>query len=306
MQMIIQSPTDGQQMPSVAWNYEEVKSGVAASLAQYKDRAYTPDSIRGAKSDRAALNKLKAAIAAKRQEMKAQYLHPYEEFERQCKEIETMIVEVSSAIDAQIKAFEADEAARKKEIIALYFEEHVGTLAPYVSLNSIWNARWLNKTYSMALIQEEIERNLEIIGTSLQTIRSNCGEDVDACIEAYISNRYDLNAALAKHQKLEAVRGAERVRKLAELEARLTGSAPQGEAPAAETPPAPGQETATQPQPAPVTGNANPAPDPVEETPLIQMDFRVICTRPQLMALGAYMKQHGIRYGRVPAHKEEV
>lgn len=72
MQMIIQSPTDGQQMPAVVWNYEEVKAGVAASLAQYRDRAYTPDSIRGAKADRAALNKLKAAIAAKRQEMKAQ------------------------------------------------------------------------------------------------------------------------------------------------------------------------------------------------------------------------------------------
>lgn len=304
MQMIIQSPTDGQQMPAVVWNYEEVKAGVAASLAQYKDRAYTPDSIRGAKADRAALNKLKAAIAAKRQEMKAQYLHPYEEFERQCKEIELMIGEVSGAIDAQIKAFEADEAARKKEIITLYFEEHVGTLAPYVTLDGIWNARWLNKTYSMALIQEEIERNLEIIGASLQTIRSNCGEDVDACIEAYISNRYDLNAALAKHQKLEAVRGAERVRKLAELEARLTGSAPQGEAPAVGTASAPGGDVQpAQTEPAPQTA---PEPDVSDEPPLVTMDFRVICTRPQLMALGAYMKQHGIRYGRVPAHKEEV
>lgn len=304
MQMIIQSPTDGQQMPAVVWNYEEVKAGVAASLAQYKDRAYTPDSIRGAKADRAALNKLKAAIAAKRQEMKAQYLHPYEEFERQCKEIELMIGEVSGAIDAQIKAFEADEAARKKEIITLYFEEHVGTLAPYVTLDGIWNARWLNKTYSMALIQEEIERNLEIIGASLQTIRSNCGEDVDACIEAYISNRYDLNAALAKHQKLEAVRGAERVRKLAELEARLTGSAPQGEAPAVGTASAPGGDVQpAQTEPAPQTA---PEPDVSDEPPLVTMDFRVICTRPQLMALGAYMKQHGIRYGRVPAQKEEA
>ena len=305
MQMIIQSPTDGQQMPAVVWNYEEVKAGVAASLAQYKDRAYTPDSIRGAKADRAALNKLKAAIAAKRQEMKAQYLHPYEEFERQCKEIELMIGEVGGAIDAQIKAFEADEAARKKEIITLYFEEHVGTLAPYVTLDGIWNARWLNKTYSMALIQEEIERNLEIIGASLQTIRSNCGEDVDACIEAYISNRYDLNAALAKHQKLEAVRGAERIRKLAELEARLTGSAPKEEAPAVGTASAPGGDVQpAQTEPAPQTA---PEPDVSDEPPLVTMDFRVVCTRPQLMALGAYMKQHGIRYGRVPTtHKEEA
>lgn len=304
MQMIIQSPTDGQQMPAVVWNYEEVKAGVAASLAQYKDRAYTPDSIRGAKADRAALNKLKAAIAAKRQEMKAQYLHPYEEFERQCKEIELMIGEVSGAIDAQIKAFEADEAARKKEIITLCFEEHVGTLAPYVTLDGIWNARWLNKTYSMALIQEEIERNLEIIGASLQTIRSNCGEDADTCIEEYIAKRYDLNAAMAKHQKLEAVRAAEQARRIAELKAKLNADPPQSPAPAAEKPPAPRNDV--QPAPAEPVPQAAPEPAIRDEPPLVTMDFRVVCTRPQLIALGAYMKQHGIRYGRVPAQKEEA
>lgn len=304
MQMIIQSPTDGQQMPAVVWNYEEVKTGVAASLAQYRNRAYTPDSIRGAKADRAALNKLKAAIAAKRQEMKAQYLHPYEEFERQCKEIETMIGEVSGAIDAQIKAYEAEEAAKKKEAIEVYFGECVGALAPYVTLDSIWNARWLKKTYSMALIQEEIDRNLEIIGTSLQTIRSNCGEDADACIEEYIAKRYDLNAAMAKHQKLEAVRAAEQARRIAELKAKLNADAPPYPAPAAETPPAPRDDV----HPAPAEPAPQAAPEPAirYEPPLVTMDFRVVCTRPQLLALGAYMKQHGIRYGRVPAQKEEA
>ena len=304
MQMIIQSPTDGQQMPAVVWNYDEVKAGVAASLAQYRDRAYTPDSIRGAKADRATLNKLKAAIAAKRQEMKAQYLHPYEEFERQCKEIETMIGEVSVAIDAQIKAYEAEEAAKKKESIEVYFGECVGSLAPYVTLDSIWNARWLNKTYSMALIQEEIDRNLEIIGTSLQTIRSNCGEDVDACIEEYIAKRYDLNAAMAKHQKLEAVRAAEQARRIAELKAKLNADAPHAPTPAAETPPAPRDDV--QPAPAEPAPQATPEPAIRDEPPLVTMDFRVVCTRPQLLALGAYMKQHGIRYGRVPAQKEEA
>lgn len=304
MQMIIQSPTDGQQMPAVVWNYEEVKTGVAASLAQYRNRAYTPDSIRGAKADRATLNKLKAAIAAKRQEMKAQYLHPYEEFERQCKEIETMIGEVSGAIDAQIKAYEAEEAAKKKESIEVYFGECVGSLAPYVTLDSIWNARWLNKTYSMALIQEEIDRNLEIIGTSLQTIRSNCGEDADACIEEYIAKRYDLNAAMAKHQKLEAVRAAEQARRIAELKAKLNADAPIPPTPAAETPPAPRDDV----HPAPAEPAPQAAPEPAirDEPPLVTMNFRVVCTRPQLLALGAYMKQHGIRYGRVPAQKEEA
>lgn len=215
-----------------------------------------------------------------------------------------MIGEVSGAIDAQIKAYEAEEAAKKKEAIEVYFGECVGALAPYVTLDSIWNARWLNKTYSMALIQEEIDRNIEIIGTSLQTIRSNCGEDADACIEEYIAKRYDLNAAMAKHQKLEAVRAAEQARRIAELKAKLNADAPHTPTPAAETPPAPRDDV----HPVPAEPAPQAAPDPAirDEPPLVTMDFRVVCTRPQLMALGTYMKQHGIRYGRVPAQKEEA
>ena len=90
VQMIISAPGE-QPLPAVAWNYEEVKAEVEASLAQYKDRAYTPETIGGAKADRAALNKLADVLAAKRREVKAQYLAPYENFERQCKEVEGMI-----------------------------------------------------------------------------------------------------------------------------------------------------------------------------------------------------------------------
>lgn len=86
VQMIISAPGE-QPLPAVAWNYEEVKAEVEASLAQYKDRAYTPETICGAKADRAALNKLADVLAAKRREVKAQYLAPYENFERQCKEV---------------------------------------------------------------------------------------------------------------------------------------------------------------------------------------------------------------------------
>lgn len=145
---------------------------------------------------------------------------------------------------------------------------------------------------------------VSLIDTGLQTIRSNCGEDADACIEEYIANRYDLNAAMAKHQKLEAVRAAEQARRIAELKAKLNADAPHTPTPAAETPLAPRDDV----QPAPAEPAPQAAPDPAirDDPPLVTMDFRVVCTRPQLLALGTYMKQHGIRYGRVPAQKEEA
>lgn len=109
---------------------------------------------------------------------------------------------------------------------------------------------------------------------------------------------------MAKHQKLEAVRAAEQARRIAELKAKLNADPPQSPAPAAEKPPAPRDDV----QPAPAEPAPQAAPEPAirDEPSLVTMDFRVVCTRPQLIALGAYMKQHGIRYGRVPAQKEEA
>lgn len=148
VQMIISAPGE-QPLPAVAWNYEEVKAEVEASLAQYKDRAYTPETIGGAKADRAALNKLADVLAAKRREVKAQYLAPYENFERQCKEVEGMIAAASKAIDAQVKEFEGVEKERKRGTIIEIYQSIAGELVAMVPPAAVWNSKWLNKTYSI-------------------------------------------------------------------------------------------------------------------------------------------------------------
>lgn len=153
VQMIISAPGE-QPLPAVAWNYEEVKAEVEASLAQYKDRAYTPETIGGAKADRAALNKLADVLAAKRREVKAQYLAPYENFERQCKEVEGMIAAASKAIDAQVKEFEGVEKERKRGTIIEIYQSIAGELVAMVPPAAVWNPKWLNKTYSIDAIRK--------------------------------------------------------------------------------------------------------------------------------------------------------
>lgn len=115
MEIEIYSPTNGQPLPAVKWNYPEVKAWLEDGLAAYKGRVYTEDTITQGKKDRANLNKLADAIAAKRREMKATYLHPYEEFDAQAKELEGMVKAQSAEIDAQVKAY---DNARKEEKLA--------------------------------------------------------------------------------------------------------------------------------------------------------------------------------------------
>lgn len=292
VQMIISTPQLAERLPAVVWNYEEVKAGVERALAQYKDRVYTADMIGGAKADRAGLNKLADAIAAKRREVKAWYLEPFQAFENQCKEVEGMIAEASGEIDGQVKAFEAAEKDAKRAALAAYYDQTAEELREMVPVTALFNPKWLNKSYRLESAKLEIDATVQRIRDSLETIRTSCGADVAACMDVYLHEGLDLSAAIRKHQQLEKVRAAEAQRaaqqeqqalpqKLADLRSSLTGTpAPDAEA----TPPA-----------APVAS----APAPAERP---YMDFRVYYeSRAQLMGLRRYMIDHNIHFGRVPA-----
>ena len=43
MEIEIYSPTNGQPLPAVKWNYPEVKAWLEDGLAAYKGRVYTED-----------------------------------------------------------------------------------------------------------------------------------------------------------------------------------------------------------------------------------------------------------------------
>ena len=280
VQMEISAPV--QALPPVVWNYEEVKAGVERALDQYRNRAYTALTIAGAKADRAALNKLDDAIASKRREMKAHYLEPYARFETQCKEIEGMIGQVSKQIDTQIKEYENAEKEAKRAEIAVYYEQAGAKIAEQVPLQSIFNPKWLNKSYKMDPIKAEIDAAVNRILESMETIRNSCGQDVAVCLETYLHDGLDLAAAIRKHQALEKVRKDEASRaeqkarealpqRFAELRSSLTGD--------------------------PVQSPAAAAPHP-----MMHVDFRVYYTsKAQLMSLRNYMMNTGIQYGRVPA-----
>lgn len=294
VQMIISTPQLAERLPAVVWNYEEVKAGVERALAQYKDRVYTADMIGGAKADRAGLNKLADAIAAKRREVKAWYLEPFQAFENQCKEVEGMIADASGEIDGQVKAFEAAEKDAKRAALAAYYDQTAGELREMVPVTALFNPKWLNKSYRLESAKIEIDAAVQRIREGLDTIRTTCGADVAACMDVFLHEGLDLSAAIRKHQQLEKVRAAEAQRaaqkeqqalpqKLADLRSSLTGE------------PAPGAE---------VTLPAGAAPEEAAPLPAERpyMDFRVYYeSRAQLMGLRQYMIDQNIQFGRVPA-----
>lgn len=203
MELKIFSPTGEDPVRRIDWNYEELKTQLASKLEEYKGLVYTDEQITEAKKDKASLNKLRSAIEAKRKEVKARCLAPYQAFEVQIKEIVGMIDEPIALIDSQIKEYDAKEAERKKEEIKEAFDA-VG-FGSYVTLEKIWNPRWLHKTYTIKQIKQDLHDIQTRIGDETYTINSSLPDEYRDVAIQYYAHTLDLSASLAKAAEVKRI-----------------------------------------------------------------------------------------------------
>lgn len=149
-------------LPKEIDNLEALKAELIPKLEKYNNLVVTADSIKEAKADRAALNKLKTAIDDQRKEIKKQYLEPYNVLENQCKEVLALIDAPIQAIDKQIKAFDNIEENEKYTELTTAF---AALEAPeWISLDTVLNPKWKNKTAKTdSLISEMTAKTKELV-----------------------------------------------------------------------------------------------------------------------------------------------
>ena len=257
--MEIKVITDLSVIPQkIDFNSEELKRELAPKLDFYKNLVVTEDSIKDAKSDRAKLNKLKSAFEDKRKEMKNICLAPYEKFEKECKEITSMIDEASGSIDVQIKDFEEIKKQKKYSKI----EEYYNSLEKpdYITLESVLNPKWANATVNIESVKQEIAVNISRIAGDMVEISHIYGSSpIFTAIKNKFAETLDKSTTLAYAAMLECDYRAEQ-----EQKSRIQ----------AETSP-------------PVVS---------EPEKLISGTFEVSCTKSQLISLRDFMKNNGITF----------
>ena len=285
MEIQIYNPTQTQPLPPIQWNYEEVKKWVADGLEDYKGRVYTESNIALAKKDRAALNKLAEAIDAKRKEMKALYLSPYEEFEAQAKELTAMVKAQAAEIDIQVKAYDENRKREKEATCRDLYTTMIGSLAELVPYERLHNPKWLNVTTSVNAIYDEMESSIGKIRAGLSSIdKLNLAPDIAEQVKGVFLRDFDLAAALAEKERIEK-RREELARYKASQEAAQAVQA-QDDVQAKEI-------HADRDMAAREAAGAS-----VKEK-LYTVDFRVFdVTAGQLTDLKDFLNTHGIRYGR--------
>lgn len=278
-----------QKMEAIKFNYEELKGGLTASLEKYQNLVYTPENIKEAKDDRATLNALKKSLNDEKIKIKKEFEVPYKDFEDKIKELIELVDKPASEIDKQVKVFEEQEKAKKREAIKTIYSENIGAYAELISLEKLYDPRWENKTYKETDITKEIQDVVKKADSDLKVIM-----DLKSEFEFQIKDTYfktlDLGQALIENQRLE---------KQKELQEQLA----KPQTTEVKVDPVNSIDVDAADAMRYAVGNiagvdtSNEESNQVEEK-MVSVAFRVECTESQLKALGEYMKANGIKYGR--------
>ena len=150
-------------LPQEIENLAALKAELTPKLDYYNKLVVTADSIKAAKADKAALNKLKTAIEDQRKTIKKQYLEPYTILETQCKEVVALIDAPISAIDKQIKVFEEKDDNEKYSQLTAAFND----LEPpeWIKIEDVLNPKWKNKTLKTVAAMGSMMLNAEQVPT---------------------------------------------------------------------------------------------------------------------------------------------
>ena len=179
-------------------NAKELKAKIESELKNYSVEKYILNPG-AAKSDKALLNKVKDAVSDKRKEIMKAWNVPLDEFLSEMKSLETSITDASNKINDIVKEAENKEKAEKRA----WIENYWSTLDFHlVSLDKIFNQKWLNKTYKNEQIMLDCEAITERITTELKTINSMADEDREILASFYLDT-LDLNATLQKGNQLK-------------------------------------------------------------------------------------------------------
>lgn len=266
-------------------NFEEVREWLDTNLAPYREMAVTPDTMSTAKQYRANIRKVRDRIDESRKEAKNAALSAYSAFEAKCKELTGLCDEAANAIDGQVKALEEAEAEEKIDLLLSEYDAIAdGEIQEYLPWGCINNPKWRNKSYSFDTACSEIRNAVDNCRDDLATIRSMGGDDTPYLLDVYRQTR-NLSAVVKKASDLKTMRQREEQRAREEAFRREENARRQAER---ERMDAEAMQKATEAANAPVIENKAEA--------MCCVTFRVSCTPQQLIALGNYMKENGIRY----------
>jgi hypothetical protein len=158
-------------------NIDELEAFVAAKLVEYTPENYKGDAD-AAKKDRAVLNTSISVVSSCRKDIVKRAMERYgiADVDARGLKLEKDIKKASDALDAIVKVREEEEKRVKRAQIEEFWKCQNFDL---ITLDKIFDQKWLNKTAKNKDIYEEIEKKIAGIYTDIKTLES-LGIDADS------------------------------------------------------------------------------------------------------------------------------
>jgi len=275
LELIVSEKTLG----SLTTNAIQIKELVEQALPNYDIANYNENNISLAKKDKAMLNNAAKALNSKRIEFEKEFLKPFTEFKEVVNETVKLISVCSGKIDLVIKQSEQKAKEEKKQIIVDYWKSKEFNL---VSFDKIFDEKWLNKTSKEKNIKIEIDNIIEKINDDIATLEA-VGEDVDLLKSLYLDT-LNINNTIQYANTLKANREKAKI----ESEQRVKHESKNNI-----------QTNVNNPW---LFENPEPTNEPssvVNQPELLTRAMKVWGTREQIIALGNFMNENGIRFEKL-------
>ena len=199
---------------AIEFNFAELKQEITERTEAYVGMVYTDDQIKSAKADVAMLRKFTKALSDERIRVKKEYLKPYDEFEAKVKELSGIVDKAIVNIDSQIKIFDQIKQDEKKASIEEMFKNML--FPDWMTVEQIWNPKWLNASTSMASIETELLNQKNDIIKNCQTLATLPNYSHEAVL--FYQKTLDVSGALAKVTELAEIEAKKK--KMLEEEAK--------------------------------------------------------------------------------------
>lgn len=262
-------------LPAIVSNLEQVEQWAIAQTEQDRNLVLvTDEDFESAKERSAQLNKQIKLIEDKRKEIKKAYNQPYEVFERASKRVTAVLSTARENLWSQVTKSEEQEKENKKQRLREYWEEKTRNhVVSNRTFEQIFDSKWLNKGTKIETAYSEMDKIFEETLSDIYAIRSLKSE-FEVSLMDYYKNGHSVSEVISYNNRLQEAQ------KQAEIQKSWTSKV----------------NTQTKEE----TANLPQNNEPSEETEeFIRMEFFVECTNEQLQELGNYLREKGIRYGRI-------
>lgn len=269
-------------------NIDELEKFVDEKLIEYTPENYKGDSD-AAKKDRAVLNTSVTVISSCRKDIVKRAMEKYgiSDLETRAMALEKNIKKASDALGEIVKQKEDEEKAIKRKHIETFWTCQNFDL---VSLDKVFDQKWLNKTAKTKDIFSEIEKKIQLILTDIKTLEVL--EDADVLKQLYLDT-LDMGTAIRKSAELKAYREklAVEAKERADREARKALQEQQTEL---------AKEEVKEQNNEPVISLAQQALKvEIDTDPVMEFTIKFKAKKSVLFALRQYMTDHGIIYEKM-------